>query len=45
MKIKHVMKDGVIRTDISGHVVRRSDAKTVYNMVEELNKRRANNEI
>ena len=45
MRIKHVLKDGVIKTDITGHIVKRSEVKTVYNMIEELNKRRSKNEI
>ena len=39
MRIKHVMKDGTVKTDINGHIVRMSDAKTVYTLIEQINKR------
>ena len=39
MKIKHIMKDGVVLSDINGHVVRMSDAKTVYNLLDQINKK------
>lgn len=40
MQIKHTMKDGVVKTDIMGHVVQRTEVKTVYNLIEQMNKRR-----
>lgn len=40
MRVKHVMKDGVIKYDIDGHVVKMADAKTVYNLIEQINKRK-----
>lgn len=40
MRIKHITKDGVVRDDISGHVVRVSDVKTVYTLMEQINKRK-----
>ena len=39
MRIRHITRDGVIRTDITGHVVRMSEAKTVYNLMDRINRR------
>lgn len=33
------MKDGVIKTDISGIIVKKSEVRTVYNLIDEINKR------
>ena len=40
MRVRHFNKNGVIMTDIDGHIVKRSDAKQVYNLIEKLNKRK-----
>lgn len=38
------MKNGVIKTDITGHIVKRSEVSTVYYLIEEIN-RRSHDEI
>lgn len=38
VRIRHIMKDGVIRTDLTGHVVRMSEAKTVYSLMDQINR-------
>lgn len=37
--IYHVLKDGSITTDITGHIVKVSEAETLYNYMNELHKR------
>lgn len=32
--IYHVMKDGTVKKDISGHVVKREDVREVYQVLE-----------
>lgn len=44
--ITHILKDGTILDDISGHKVTREDAPTVYEILERLKKqRRESNDI
>lgn len=38
--IKHVLKDGRQVEDISGHVIRMKDFETVYNVIENINRKR-----
>ena len=38
--ITHILKDGTILDDISGHKVTREDAPTVYEILEQLKKQR-----
>lgn len=40
MKIHHVLKNGVVLDNISGHVVRIKDAESVYNLITKLNQRK-----
>lgn len=35
----HIMKDGTVKTDITGHVVKMDDAKAVYNVLDRINRR------
>lgn len=39
MAITHILKDGTILTDISGHVVRMEDARSVYTLMDKINER------
>jgi len=39
LKIIHITKKGKV-DKIDGHVVKMSDAKAVYNLIEKMNKRR-----
>lgn len=32
--IRHILKDGTVLKDITGHKVKRSDAESVYLMIE-----------
>lgn len=37
--IRHVLKDGTILSDISGHIVREKDAKAAYAVMERINEK------
>lgn len=39
MIVTHVLKDGTVLPDITGHIVKRSDAKAVYDLMEQINKK------
>ena len=38
MAVYHIMKDGRVLTDITGHVVRLEDAEPVYRLLDEINR-------
>ncbi len=38
--VRHIMKDGTVLKDITGHVVKMEDAKRVYALMEKINKSR-----
>lgn len=38
--IKHVFKDGTVKEDIRGHVVKMDDAKAVYALMDSMNNSR-----
>lgn len=40
VKVQHIMRNGTIRTDIDGHIVKRADVREVYNLIEQINKRK-----
>ena len=35
--IKHVLKDGSVLDDITGHIVKKEDAKVIYTLIESIN--------
>ena len=35
--IKHILRDGTVLNDITGHVVKVEDAKTVYVLMDKIN--------
>lgn len=37
--VYHVMKDGSVKTDISGHVIKMSDAPTFYQIIHNIKKK------
>jgi hypothetical protein len=37
--IKHVLKDGSVLDDITGHVVKQDDAKIIYRLIDSINQR------
>ena len=39
--IRHILKDGVVLDDITGHVVKQEDAPIVYNLICKVNEERA----
>lgn len=39
VKVTHVLKDGTVLDDITGHVVRYEDAKPLYDMMADINSR------
>jgi hypothetical protein len=40
MAIRHILKDGTVLTDITGHVVKIEDAKVAYQIMDKLNEER-----
>lgn len=36
--IKHILRDGTVLQDITGHVVKQKDAPLVYQIMERMNK-------
>ncbi len=40
--IRHVLMDGTVTDDITGHVVQRKDAPMVYDLVERISRGRKN---
>lgn len=38
--IRHILKDGTVLTDISGHIVKMEDAEIAYQIMDELNEER-----
>lgn len=36
----HIMKDGTVLKDITGHVVKKEDAPMIYNIVDRMNTKR-----
>ena len=43
--ITHILKDGKVIEDITGHVVKKEDAPTVYSLMNMLKERRKSEEI
>lgn len=39
MAVYHILKDGSVKTDITGHVVRMADAETMYKLIHKVNLR------
>lgn len=37
MEITHILKTGEVKKDITGHVVKMSDAETVYLLIDRIN--------
>ena len=37
--IKHILRDGTVLNDITGHVVKVEDAETVYTLIDKINER------
>ena len=44
--VTHILKDGTVLKDITGHVVKREDVPTVYSLIERMNaEKERNNDI
>lgn len=39
MNVIHILKDGSKLTDITGHVVRKADAESVYHLLHKINEK------
>lgn len=44
MRITHVLADGSVKTDITGHVVKVQEAKDFYEKLDSINRRILTNE-
>ena len=42
--IKHVLKDGTVTDDISGHVISKADAPIIYELIDQMNAEREKDE-
>lgn len=40
MAVIHVLKDGTVKKDISGHVVKMQDAPAIYSLIDTINANR-----
>ena len=40
MAIRHVLRDGTVLNDITGHVVKMEDAQVVYAILDKINERK-----
>ena len=38
--VKNILKNGTVIADLTGHIVRMEDAKTVYTIAERMSKRK-----
>lgn len=39
MGITHIMKDGTVLNDITGHVIKKEDCPLIYEIIKAINKR------
>lgn len=37
MRVVHILRDGSVVKDITGHVVRMEDARPLYNLIDRIN--------
>lgn len=44
MQVVHILKDGSIVEDITGHVVQVEDAEAVYRLIDSINRNRKTND-
>ena len=44
MQVVHILKDGSLVEDITGHVVQVEDAEAVYRLIDSINRNRKTNE-
>ena len=40
--VKHILKDGTVLDDITGHVVKKEDVPMAYELMEKMNAERSN---
>lgn len=45
MSVVHILKDGSIVKDITGHVVRMEDAGPLYDLIDRINRERSKKKI
>ena len=38
--VKHILKDGTITDDISGHLVKKTDTPVAYELIDQMNAQR-----
>ena len=43
--VRHILKDGTVVQDITGHTVKRKDAETVYQLLERINERKKDGKL
>lgn len=41
--VKHILKDGTVLKDITGHIVKKEDVPAAYTLIEQLRKGRRQN--
>ena len=44
MAVIHILRDGSVVNDINGHVVRRKDVRTLYDLIDTINRERMGND-
>lgn len=45
MRVIHILKDGSVVNDITGHVVRIEDAEPLYHLMDSINQQRVRRKI
>ena len=45
MRVVHILKDGSVVNDITGHVVRVEDAKPLYQLIDSINQKGSEKKI
>ena len=38
--VRHIMKDGQVVRDLKGHIVKMADAKEVYSLIDQMNRKK-----
>lgn len=43
--VRHILKDGTVLDDITGHVVKMEDARVVYELLDKINQERGEKNV
>ena len=40
--IRHILRDGTQLNDVEGHIIKQTEIKTIYQLIEAINERKSN---